>query len=209
MQDQTLSKNRDLWDKYRRGLALHRQRSAAAWRKRALQRATPPWVDQAELEEVQAEARRVSRATGVRHAVDHFWPLDGDFVSGLNVPANLRVIPAAENSSKGREWPKEHLEDYPGRRHERPGKVSNEDIEDLQRLEGYIQSCKADAMLLAIAEARHGQASPELVSWLFHIPSDVMASLMELPTDGRSGAPYWAYIDLDNHKSGGKQPETA
>lgn len=64
---------------------------------------------------VYAEAHRLTRATGVMHEVDHIVPrkgkalVDGRWVhvvSGLDVPANLRVLPAAVNGRKSnRHWP--------------------------------------------------------------------------------------------------------
>ena len=52
-----------------------------------------------------AEARWMTLRTGIRHEVDHFFPLQGDFVSGLHVPANLRVIPARDNWKKSAKLP--------------------------------------------------------------------------------------------------------
>lgn len=60
----------------------------------------PPWVNKADLRPFYAEARRLSRATGIPHHVDHIIPLQGDQVSGLHVPQNLQVIPGSENSKK-------------------------------------------------------------------------------------------------------------
>lgn len=70
-------------------------------------KAMPPWVNLKEIEKVYAEAKRLTCETGVKHAVDHIWPLrpgDNSFV-GLHVPWNLRVITAAENNSKSNKRP--------------------------------------------------------------------------------------------------------
>jgi hypothetical protein len=62
--------------------------------------ATPPWVDPKALQAIYDEARRISKETGIRHEVDHIWPLVHEDFSGLHVPWNLRVIPSPQNSAK-------------------------------------------------------------------------------------------------------------
>ena len=65
------------------------------------QRAMPVWADRDAIRQIYAECRRISESTGIKHHVDHFYPLKGVTVSGLHNEFNLRVIPAAENQSKG------------------------------------------------------------------------------------------------------------
>ena len=48
-----------------------------------------------------AEARMLTKATGVKHEVDHIVPLSGPDVCGLHVSWNLRVITQQENQEKG------------------------------------------------------------------------------------------------------------
>lgn len=63
-------------------------------------RQTPPWADIGEIESIYRLARLLSDRTGVRHHVDHYYPLRGAQVSGLHVANNLRVIPALDNARK-------------------------------------------------------------------------------------------------------------
>ena len=63
-------------------------------------RATPPWCDRSAIRAIFARAKRMTQETGIQHDVDHIIPLRGKTVSGLHIPANLRVIPSAENKRK-------------------------------------------------------------------------------------------------------------
>lgn len=61
---------------------------------------TPSWADRGLMLGFYRIARRISQCTGIRFHVDHIIPLCGRLVSGLHVPANLRVIPAKINVHK-------------------------------------------------------------------------------------------------------------
>jgi hypothetical protein len=63
--------------------------------------ATPKWVRREHIEPFYRESATRSITTGIPHHVDHIVPIVHRRVCGLNVPANLRVIPASENMSKG------------------------------------------------------------------------------------------------------------
>ena len=70
-------------------------------------RATPPWADTAEINRLKREVRRRRRAGEDVH-LDHIVPIKGQAhgVCGLHVPANLQIISARENYSKGAHtWP--------------------------------------------------------------------------------------------------------
>lgn len=65
----------------------------------AVARATPAWSDREQCIAVYA-------AAGKGEHVDHIVPIQSDWVCGLHVPANLRVLDGAENcSKKNRYWP--------------------------------------------------------------------------------------------------------
>jgi 5-methylcytosine-specific restriction endonuclease McrA len=72
-------------------------------RRRRFRDATPKWLSAEQRMEIRLKYRlaiELSRATGVRHAVDHEVPLQGEDVCGLHVPWNLRVITQDENLKK-------------------------------------------------------------------------------------------------------------
>lgn len=69
-------------------------------------KATPGWANQFIIAEIYSLADERTKYTGVKWQVDHIVPLQSGKVCGLHCEANLRVIPAKENASKGnRYWP--------------------------------------------------------------------------------------------------------
>jgi hypothetical protein len=73
-------------------------------RRAALDERTPKWLSESQLEQIQAfykKAKRIKKLTGVDYHVDHIVPLQGDKVSGLNVPWNLQLLTADQNDGKG------------------------------------------------------------------------------------------------------------
>ena len=63
--------------------------------------ATPAWADLDAIKAIYREAAAITKATGTPWHVDHEIPLKHPLVSGLHVPANLRIIPGRLNQSKG------------------------------------------------------------------------------------------------------------
>lgn len=78
-------------------------RELVSLRRRRFRDATPKWLSAEQRMEIRLKYRlaiELSRATGVRHAVDHEVPIQGEEVCGLHVPWNLRVITQEENLKK-------------------------------------------------------------------------------------------------------------
>jgi hypothetical protein len=74
--------------------------------RRALKiRATPSWVDHEAIVGMYRLSALFNSA-GIFMHVDHIVPLISDFVCGLHCEANLQLLPASDNISKGnRHWP--------------------------------------------------------------------------------------------------------
>lgn len=62
---------------------------------------TPAWADKEKMKAIYIEAQRKTDETGIRHEVDHVYPLQGEFVSGLHVESNLQILTISENRKKG------------------------------------------------------------------------------------------------------------
>jgi 5-methylcytosine-specific restriction endonuclease McrA len=78
-------------------------RELVSLRRRRFRDATPKWLSPEQRMEIRLKYRlaiAMSRATGIRHAVDHEVPIQGEDVCGLHVPWNLQVITQEENLKK-------------------------------------------------------------------------------------------------------------
>jgi hypothetical protein len=93
-------------DKIREQRAKFRKENGArlAERQRVrLLHATPPWLTPEQRREmllVYERAAELTALTGIKHEVDHVWPLKGRKSCGLHVPWNLQVLPSRENRRK-------------------------------------------------------------------------------------------------------------
>ena len=65
------------------------------------------WADLGAIEALYVECSRISKETGIKHHVDHYYPLTSDIVCGLHNQFNLRIIPAYENLLKHNHFPDE------------------------------------------------------------------------------------------------------
>lgn len=72
-----------------------------------LSQATPSWLTSNDWSDMNAkyeEARKLTRETGIKHQVDHIYPINGKTVSGLHVPGNLQVLTQSANVSKSNRY---------------------------------------------------------------------------------------------------------
>ena len=84
------------WVKDNRG----RANATRAARKKKIKLRTPPWADLKAIQKFYEDCPE-------GHHVDHYYPLQGEAISGLHVLENLRHIPAQENYAKGNRMPEE------------------------------------------------------------------------------------------------------
>lgn len=92
-----------LWVKKNLGLVL----ASNANRRAAKLQRTPTWLsdfDKIKIKCLYQLAAMRNKESGQTWHVDHIIPLQGEFVSGLHVPSNLRVIPAIENMRKSNHY---------------------------------------------------------------------------------------------------------
>lgn len=66
--------------------------------------ATPKWADRRAMDALYEEARRLTETTGIRHEVDHIYPICSDTICGLHVHTNLRIVTRAVNAAKSNRW---------------------------------------------------------------------------------------------------------
>jgi hypothetical protein len=68
-------------------------------RRNTLANRTPAWADEDAIKAIYLQAAEF-RDAGIDCEVDHIYPLQGEWVSGLHCEANLQIISAHENRSK-------------------------------------------------------------------------------------------------------------
>lgn len=90
------------WEQQNRAKVRARLNRYCAKKKQA----TPSWADHAAINAIYAEAVRLEKETGIKHHVDHIYPLQSKYLCGLHVAENLQILTASENCKKSnRIWP--------------------------------------------------------------------------------------------------------
>lgn len=78
--------------------------ASAAHRRATKLQATPLWADTKAVMDFYIAAQMFRLYTGDDYHVDHIVPLKSDLVCGLHCEANLQLLPASDNTSKGNRW---------------------------------------------------------------------------------------------------------
>lgn len=69
-------------------------------RQQRKRQAMPAWADPIKIGRIYKACSRIAQVTGIKHHVDHYFPLKSDVVCGLHNEFNLRIITAFDNLSK-------------------------------------------------------------------------------------------------------------
>lgn len=104
------SANRERSAEYHRGYRRSKPWKAAEYqrtRETIKRSAMPSWADRKKIQAVYIKAQAMTDETGIKHSVDHIYPIQGATVCGLHVHYNLQVIPLTDNLSKGNKMPDE------------------------------------------------------------------------------------------------------
>jgi hypothetical protein len=84
----------------------HKRAALKIKRKAAKMFAIAPWADHEKIKGVYKKAAELTKKTGIKHHVDHIYPLQSKYLCGLHVETNLQILTAEENIKKGnRSWP--------------------------------------------------------------------------------------------------------
>ena len=90
------------WSKSNQG----RKNASRSRYKNAKKKAIPLWADHKQIRAIYEKAEKLTKETGVKHHVDHIYPLQSKYMCGFHVETNLQILTEKENTAKGnRIWP--------------------------------------------------------------------------------------------------------
>lgn len=92
-----LSAQQKKWNSENKGLV----RAYRAKRRAQIKQATVPWADIKAIKKLYVDSVRITKESGIEYQVDHIIPLQHNKVCGLHCEANLQILKASENLSKG------------------------------------------------------------------------------------------------------------
>lgn len=112
-------KRRDISKRYVKNNKEARQETSTAYRlansglyaahfkmrQQRKRQAMPIWADPIKIGRIYKACARIVQVTGIKHHVDHYFPLKSDVVCGLHNEFNLRIITAFDNLSKSNALP--------------------------------------------------------------------------------------------------------
>ena len=79
---------------------LDKNAAKSSKRRAQMANACVSWADTDKIQAIYSKCRQISDETGIEHHVDHIIPIKSDFVCGLHVENNLRILTGFENQSK-------------------------------------------------------------------------------------------------------------
>ena len=78
------------------------------WAKRRAKKrqAVPQWASQEKIKAIYKKCTDITKTTGIKHEVDHIYPLQSKYMCGLHVETNLQIITKEQNNKKyNSTWP--------------------------------------------------------------------------------------------------------
>lgn len=102
-----ITKAQTVWweNPYQIFIDREKKRKWATERRRMVSLATPKWINIEDIRAMEKRARELSKQSGTQFQCDHFYPVQSDVVTGLNVPWNIQIITAEENHAKSNKMP--------------------------------------------------------------------------------------------------------
>jgi hypothetical protein len=69
-------------------------------RRKQRDKSMPQWANKKAIQKIYAQARYLTKITGINHEVDHIIPSNHPLVCGLHIESNLQILTETENRIK-------------------------------------------------------------------------------------------------------------